>query len=259
VTQTHGMIMPSHKRLARPLDTIYTQPVLRSADTAFFLTDVERTGLTQVSLGTAKLERLHNGVPLVVVPSFTESQTTEVLFLARLHRRKRPMHFVEMAKALVTRFPEATFTLVGPDEGEGAAVSEAVERSAAQVTWEGALSPEKTAARISKSAIYVLPSVDEPFPMSVLEAMAAGKPVIVTDSCGLAPYIVESQAGLVVDDTLAGLTDAVSALLSDSELRSRMSANATACIESTFRMESVVAQLSTAYKKAVSLKESPRP
>ena len=50
-----------------------------------------------------------------------------------------------------------------------------------------ALTPDAIPARMAAADVYVLPSVREPHPMSVLEAMSVGLPVVVTNDCGLAP------------------------------------------------------------------------
>ncbi len=99
-----------------------------------------------------------------------------MLFLARLHPRKRPTMFVRMAAALVEAGIDAHFSLVGPDEGEGAAVAKLIEQSSLQsrVSYEGPLKPAQSISRMRRAKVYVLPSVDEPYPMSVLEAMSVG-------------------------------------------------------------------------------------
>jgi glycosyltransferase involved in cell wall biosynthesis len=59
---------------------------------------------------------------------------------------------------------------------------------------------------LRRSSAYVLPAVDEPFPMSVLEALSVGVPTVVTTSNGLAADIGRAGAGRVVAgaDELAG-------------------------------------------------------
>ena len=65
----------------------------------------------------------------------------EVLFAARMHPRKRPVAFVEMAKKLLDAGVDARFTLVGHDEGEGPALRAAL-KGDPRITWEGALTPD---------------------------------------------------------------------------------------------------------------------
>lgn len=252
VVQPHGMLDATHNPLALPLDAVFTKPILRKANCVFFLTDQEERDLVQFAGAELALKRLHNGVRAVATVSRSKEDALDVLFVARLHERKRPALFVEMARTLSRKFPNATFSLVGPDEGEGAAVQRAIEAAGpdARIRWEGALPMEQTPQRTQKSAIFVLPSINEPFPMAVLEAMAAGLPVIVTETCGLAPTITSTGSGIVVNDSLDQLVGAVERLLAENDLRLSMGAEARATATAQFGMPSVEAVLSGEYRRA---------
>lgn len=251
VVQTHGMVIPSAHPLAKPVDRVWTKPALKRASRVFYLTENEHQSLNTLVPGTLNLEKLHNGVP--EWPRFQpkETENIEVLFLARLQERKRPMMFIEMAKMLHGRFPNARFVLVGPDEGEGKAVQAAINDSCLDgvLTWEGPVAPEQSAERISRCDIYVLPSVNEPFPMSVLEALGLGKPVVITDTCGLAEPVSRSHSGVVVDSSLGALTQAVAQLLADPLAREEAAANARRLAGSEFSMNHVARQLQTTYEE----------
>lgn len=248
VLQTHGMIMPSKHPLSSPIDEIWTKNALRKAAKVFYLTGEEKLGLQNVAGPALSLQELGNGVPLPV-PGVAAGPEPEVLFLARLHPRKRPLMFVELATRLHQRFPNVRFSIVGPDEGEGSAVRAAIDRSGLHhvLTWEGALEPSAVTRRIERAAVYVLPSVDEPFPMTVLEAMALGKPVVITETCGLAKHVSASRSGFVVDNSLDSLVEAVAALLSSQELRVETGRRARSLARDHFSMKPIVSQLTSAY------------
>ncbi|MTB72657.1 glycosyltransferase [Arsenicicoccus sp. MKL-02] len=250
VLQTHGMVVPSGNPLARPLDLTMTRRVLRGAGRVFYLTDAERRGLQEVA-SPLRLEHLRNGIdlpPATPLPSAAGS-APQVLFLARVQARKRPLDFVEMAVRLAPRYPEVVFRMVGPDEGLGQEVRDAISRSGLgdRLVWEGPLPPHQTSAAMRAADIYVLPSVDEPYPMTVLEAMSLGRPVVVTDSCGLAPIVERRAAGSVTPPGAAGVAMAVDRLLSDPSLRTQSGGNARAAIRDELGMEPVVAQLERSY------------
>lgn len=251
VLQTHGMVAPSTHPLAKPLDALWTNYALARARRIFYLTAAERSGLEIVGSHDLRLQELHNGVPELSYAPSCPSDAVEVLFLARLHPRKRPQMFVDMAKILHKKFPEVRFTLVGPDEGEGSTVKAAIEQAdlGDVLSWEGAVRPEATADRISRCALYILPSIDEPFPMSVLEAMQLGKPVIVTDTCGLSTAIRQSEAGAVVGADLTSLVQATEGLLSSPLQRAKAGANARALAVTDFSMDQVVGELTRVYEE----------
>ncbi|RAM36980.1 glycosyltransferase [Arthrobacter globiformis] len=254
VVQPHGMIQPSNNPLSTPLDLSWTKPVLSSASSVLHLTGDELAGLRNVTRKPLAYKELRNGVPLsggsAVLP---EPAHQEVLFLARLHPVKRPLAFVQMSLILAQEFPGVSFRLVGPDEGEGNRCTEAMgEYGQADLKWEGAIAPERTLGRLSASSIYVLPSAREVFPMSVLEAMSLGKPVVITRTCGLAPAVERAHAGLVVDGSVESLVQAVRKLLSEPGTRLRMGKNAQRLALEEFGMTGVVSELESTYRKAVS-------
>jgi glycosyltransferase involved in cell wall biosynthesis len=257
VTQTHGMLMPSRNPLAPLVDRLLTRRLVADASASFALTAAEEAGLRAQFPGTVSLERLVNGVPSTPAVRTDEQGDSlpEVLFLARLHARKRPLAFVRAAAVLAPRFPGVRFTLVGPDEGEGRGVADAVSRLPPEircrVAWEGALPPEETLARLGAADVYVLPSVDEPFPMSVLEAMSAGTPVVVTRTCGLAPAVAAARAGVVVEEDGNDLPVALGRLLEDAPLRAALGQNGRALVEQTFSVGSVAALLEEHYARIV--------
>jgi glycosyltransferase involved in cell wall biosynthesis len=165
-----------------------------------------------------------------------------------------------MAAALVEAGIDAHFSLVGPDEGEGAAVANLIEQSSLQfrVRYEGPLKPAQSISRMRRAKIYVLPSVDEPYPMSVLEAMSVGLPVVVTDTCGLAPLVAASACGLVVaSDDVESLTDAVRTILETPGLASEMGENARRTVTQRLGMSAVADMLEQSYRRAIIKRVAP--
>jgi glycosyltransferase involved in cell wall biosynthesis len=248
VVQTHGMIDETSHPLAIPLDLALTRPVLTRAKIVAYLTSRERASLEVVSRGGARLEELPNGVPLA-----TQGTTTGpagVLYLARLAARKHPVAFVEAAARVAPEFPEAAFALVGPDEGEGAPVLAAISSSghADRIRWEGPVGMSGAAERMRRATVYVLPSVDEPYPMSVLEAMSVGLPVVVTDTCGLASFVRDHDAGLVTDDTVESLADALRILLADPGRAAAMGARGRNAVRSERSMAAIAQRLEAFYR-----------
>lgn len=253
VVQTHGMVDPSDRLLAKPLDRMWTRPALAAADTVFYLTPQESEELQTVAGRPLSLRELNNGVPSPAhYPSRPATGRPEVLYLARLHPRKRPALFVEMAQQLLGEGLDADFTVAGPDEGAKKDVDILLDSTPdPRITCEGPVTAEAVTARMSAATIYVLPSVDEPYPMSVLEAMSVGLPVVITDTCGLAPLISQTHSGLVVGADLESLSEAVRRLLTTPKLLQDMGNNARRTAVERLGMSPVTDILEECYDRAI--------
>ena len=97
--------------------------------------------------------------------------------------------------------------------------------------------------------IYVLPSVYETFPMTVLEACACGTPVIVTDRCGIADII--GNVGYVVKYDVDQLKNAIIRLLSDDELRISFWENGGKMVRRDFVWDKFVNRLEEIYESVI--------
>jgi glycosyltransferase involved in cell wall biosynthesis len=215
-----------------------------------YLTEREKQDLSDVASGIT-LAHLTNGVP--VPEQRAEPPTTpEMLLIARLHPRKRVTTFIRAAIELLNQGLVATFAVVGPDEGDGPEVRTLIEEAGhgELIRWEGPMAPEAVLARLLRSSVFVLPAVDEPFPMAVLEAMAVALPVIVTDSCGLAPMVDRTGSGMVVTDSRSALVDAMRQMIFDPDGRRSMGGRARDAAAAELGMPAVARRLETIYAAA---------
>ncbi|MGW7101305.1 glycosyltransferase [Streptomyces sp. NPDC054838] len=252
VLQTHGMVDPSGKLLAKVLDAVAVRRVLRGADAVLYLTPHERADLNAVvgppALATAV--RLVNGTPAQEERP-APAGAPRILYSARLQARKRPVDFVDAAPAVLAAHPDAEFVVAGPDEGELAAVRARIAALGLsdRFTVPGALSGAEVLAELRRAHVYVLPSVEEPFPMSVLEALAVGVPAVVTHSNGLARDIAAAGAGRAVEPGPTGVAEAVLGLL-DPDANRSASVAARKLAAGSFSMDAVLDTLLPVYGSA---------
>jgi glycosyltransferase involved in cell wall biosynthesis len=256
VVQTHGMIAPHGHPLAAVIDRLWTVKLLRSAAIVFHLNPTERHDLRTVGGTELPLRELRNGVPVPAVPvrDPAPDTTPEVLFLARLHERKRPEVFAEAALSLLKSGVRARFAIVGPPAGAEACVDATIAQARSDgfgetcIRREPAVEPDRTGERMSGASIYVLPSVQEPFPMTVLEAMMLGIPVIIRPDNGLAEFVETHGCGVVVDGGPPAFAQAISDLLADPSRSRVMGRRGRSAAQAAFGIDGVGRDLEQAYR-----------
>lgn len=111
----------------------------------------------------------------------------------------------------------------------------------------------------SAADIFALPTVYDPFPTAVLEAMASGLPVITTAQCGAAEIIKEGNNGFVVKSPrdVDGIARGLARLFSH-EVREFMSKEARRCAEG-FPMERTLTEIEGLYRRLLSLPQDAFP
>ena len=202
----------------------------RWADRVVVLSEGWRERL-QARLPGARLRVVENGVPIAgPAGSSTDVVPPLVLFLGGLCRAKG---VEDLLRAFAQAPGSARLALVGPEGEPGflsAMRSLIVELGVAErVVFPGPAQGSAKDAWLSRASLFVLPSYAEGLPISLLEAMAAGLPVIAT-RVGAIPTVIDAgRTGLLIEagdiDALAG---AIARLVEDPALRANLGQRARA-------------------------------
>lgn len=155
------------------------------------------------------------GVAALPAPAPTPPRPTPyLLFLGRVAEKKG---LIPLVRALATRPGLPDLAIVGPDErGHRAEVEREIERLGVlhRVQWVGPLyAPIEKANWYAHAAAFCLPSADENFGLTVIEAARLGTPVLVSPEVGLADHVVRHRAGLVAEANPEAIARALETLL----------------------------------------------
>jgi len=118
---------------------------------------------------------------------------------------------------------------------------------------------QDTAPYYALADVFVLPSHREGLPTVVLEAQAAGKPVVAASATGIVDLVTDGETGLLfpVDEVLA-LVEALAKLISDKALASKLARAGQEQVKRKFRQEQIWQALHREYLEVLQRKESPR-
>ncbi|HEU4648142.1 MAG TPA: glycosyltransferase family 4 protein [Gemmatimonadales bacterium] len=176
-----------------------------------------------------------------------------VLTLARLEEQKGLGYLLDAA----ARVPNARFVIAG----EGRERASLEQRAAAlglgnRVVFVGFRAD--TAALLRKCDLFVLPSLFEGLPLSILEAMAARKPVIASCIAGNDEAVVHGETGLLVPPADGGaLAEAIQRLLADPGLAHRLAAAGHERVRREFSTDAMVSRVSALYDEVLTRQGRP--
>lgn len=197
-----------------------------------------------------RVRLVDNGVGVDDVPGADGGhEPPRVLFVGLLTPRKGVIDLLEASRILHKReVPHELWLLGGtPDEGPSAA-AEVHRRIVDGVQLLGTRPPEEMPSAYAAADVFCLPSWWEAMPLSVLEAMAAGLPVVATDVGDIPRSVVNERTGFVVPPRSPDqLADALQALLSDPDLRRRFGAAGRAHVERHFSSVALIDAVSDLY------------
>ena len=177
-------------------------------------------------------------------------------FVGRLIANKGPQYLIEAAPALLTTCPHAEIVIVGDGPMKPALEARAQTLGIQdKVTFLGA---RRDVADVLRGCdVFVRPSLMEGMPLTVLEAMACGVPVIATPVGGTPEVVEHEYTGLLVPPTDVGeLGIALIRLASSPELRQRLGEAGRRLVERDFSWEQVVERNLVVYHKALGVGRS---
>ncbi len=185
------------------------------------------------------------------------AQKPIILFLSRLHYKKRPDLLIESLGELRKLGQEFHLIMAGSGEDDYVNYLNNLvkDRGLAECTsWTGFVSGRNKDLLLQGSDIFVLPSFSENFGIVVAEAAIASLSIIITPGVQISADIAAAKAGLVVEGKKAELVQALSQLISSPELRSQMGANARKLASQKYSWSAIATQLIQYYFNIVERK-----
>jgi len=197
---------------------------------------------------------LYLGIDLSVFYPMPEIEKEwNIAFLGRLEKMKAVDLFPEMLTLLKQDYPNLKFLMTGEgslksnllDDFDNAGVSHMVD-------YLGVVETKTVPKLINQSRIFIYPSREEPFGLSILEAMACGVPVVTTNVYGPSEIITEGIDGLTVNpDDVNALVEAVSSLLNNEKHRVQIGRRGRETVEKRFDIKQHLVSLFGIYQDLV--------
>lgn len=204
----------------------------------------------------SNLHKIHTLTPGVDTTFFSPEsieyaeakKDSSILFLANLEQRKGIFTLLDAFEKVVEVLPFCQLIIAGG----GAALTKVEQRIStmscrSQISLLGRVERNQVPELMRQCTVFCLPSYGEPFGMSALEAMACGKPVVVTDAGGLA-YLVSEQGGRKVPPRdVNALANALVEIVSSPELQIKMANYNRQVVEEQYSWNHVIERLESIY------------
>jgi L-malate glycosyltransferase len=170
-----------------------------------------------------------------------------VIIVANLRAEKGHDVLIEAARDVLQRFPDARFEIVGAGPQRESLI-ERVRAREVQHAFTFLGHREDVPDRLAAADIFVLPSRSEAFPNAVVEAMAAGLPIVASAVGGIMELIADDGTGLLVPpDDPASLAARLRELMADPSRGERLGGAARREALSRYSFERMVAEFDRLY------------
>jgi len=178
-----------------------------------------------------------------------------VLHLGRLNFKKGLDILVDAFARVAREREDVHLVLAGPDDsGYGRNIKIRIIELGleSRATFTGLLQGELKLAAVHDASVFALPSYSENFGIAVVEAMACGCPVVISDKVNIWREVKAGGAGLIIECSADACASALSRLLGDETLRKEMGHRGQRLVRERFNWSSLGAQLEGAYEDIIS-------
>ena len=257
-----------HKSLKKRIYMKLVQDhIMESSDAIHALTEAEMTRITELGYKTPVVVAPNGVNPglLDCAPDISEFTakypklvgTLVILFLGRLHSKKGLDILARSYAKICHKRKDCTLLVAGPDEDGSRKRMESLlltEHALDRTVFTGMLTGRDKLAALRCADLFVLSSYSEGFSIAVLEAMAAGLPVVISRQCNF-PEVAERAAGFVVEPDEPAVTQAISTLLSDGALRVAMGRNGQRLVRGKYSWGGIAASMAELYRGLIASRQ----
>lgn len=173
----------------------------------------------------------------IVLENYTfkkrESFSPNLLWVRAFAAIYNPNMAIFVLKELQKTYPQATLTMVGPDkDGSLIKAKELAKKLGVVVKFTGKLSKEEWCKLAFNQDVFINTTHFDNTPISVMEAMALGLPVVTTNVGGIPFLLTHNENAILVDDNdVNAMSEAIGGLVSDNEKTKQLAFNARIVVE----------------------------
>lgn len=266
VLQAHGSVLPffQKEKMKEIFDKLWGFKILHNASKVFALTDVEKDQYLKMGVEEKNIKIVPLGINLEEYGNlpqrgkFREKYNIKMsekllLFIGRIHKIKGLDLLIESFTLLNQEIENVTLAIVGPNDGYLEKLKKLIEElniNPKRVIITGSLYGEDKKEAIVDCDIFVMPSQYESFTTSGLEAMACGKPIVLTKNNHIHTW-VDRNVGLSCEYEKKDLSNNIKKLLENPDLMESYGKNGIKEIKEKYNWDSVEKQVKSIYKEII--------
>lgn len=261
ILQARGSVMPFFQktRLKKIFDYLWGYDILKDAKLVLALTPNESLQYQKMSVDLNKIKIIPNGIDISTFSNVKRGifkkkynipdDVQIILFLGRIHKIKGIDLLIEAFNNLTIDLTKVMLVIVGPDDGFMGDLKLLVRKYEIEdkIIFTGPLYDNLKLEAYMDADVYILPSVYDAFPNTVMEAMCLEKPVILTEGCQI-DDVVKDNVGLKVKCNVNSLQNAMKIILSDEEYRQQLGKNGKKIVVEKYSLNKVVGDIEKTYK-----------
>lgn len=210
---------------------------------------------------SSKVRVIYNGLNLRDIPQHKDVSRSKysmlddnffILYMGRLHIKKCPSDLIKAMQIVVSKIPSAKLVVAGKGDEEQKLKDLARQLNLSEnIFFAGFVSDDAKWQLMTNCDVYVLPSEVEGFAISLMEAMACSKPVVVTDIGPFTEIVKHRETGLVVPlHSPDAIAEAIIELYQNNDLREDIGDSARREIENRFDIAKIADDYLELYKRA---------
>lgn len=266
ILQTHGCLCDLFKKklLKKGYDFLFGYKNLNNSSKVVVLNNTEKKQHIKVGINEKLIKTIPNGINTDEYDNLPKKNEFKkkygiknnekvILYLGRIDKVKGIDFLIRAFFRISKIYNDVKLVIIGPDWGFLPNLKFQVTELELneKVLFIGPLYGKDKLKAYVDSDVYVLPSIYEIFPLTVLEACACEVPVIVTNKCGIADTIKNNKLGYVVRTEEHQLVSAINTFLNDEKLRRKVGERNRKLVKKSFSWDHVTKKFEELYISVV--------
>lgn len=182
-----------------------------------------------------------------------------LLFLGRINKQKGISLLLDAFYLLSNNYNDLYLVIAGPDNDNYCKEIKTQLRKKNlidRVIFTGLLKDDEKFSAYIDSDVFILPSYFENFGMSVIEAMACGTPVVISNKVGISREVKKDNAGIIVEVNAESLANGIKQIIEEPQMAKKISENAKKLVYSNYDVNKVADMMICAYENVLATKET---